>query len=63
MTAFVSLRPGAQPDEQEIIDHVRTTLGAHKVPKSVHFIESIPKSAVAKILRRAPRDQLWVGRG
>lgn len=59
VTAFVTLRPGAQADEQEIIGHVRDQLAAHKAPKTVHFIEAIPKSPVGKILRRALRDPLW----
>jgi acyl-CoA synthetase (AMP-forming)/AMP-acid ligase II len=59
VTAFITLRPGAQASEQEIITHVRDQLAAHKAPKSVHFVESIPKSPVGKILRRALRDPLW----
>ncbi|MCG8154017.1 long-chain fatty acid--CoA ligase, partial [Pimelobacter simplex] len=59
VTAFVTLRPGATADEPELIEHVRARIAAHKAPKSVHFVDAIPKSAVGKILRRALRQPLW----
>lgn len=62
VTAFVLLRDGHQASEQEIIDFVRGRIAAHKAPKSVHFVETIPKSAVGKILRRALREPLWIGK-
>jgi acyl-CoA synthetase (AMP-forming)/AMP-acid ligase II len=62
VTAFVVLRSGAQVTEAELIEFVRDRLAAYKVPKSVCFIDRIPKSPVGKILRRALRDPLWEGR-
>lgn len=59
VTAFVTLRPGTTADEPELIEHVRARIAAHKAPKSVHFVDAIPKSAVGKILRRALRQPLW----
>ena len=41
--------------EQEVINFCRQSLTAYKVPKSVCFIEQIPKSSVGKILRRELR--------
>lgn len=61
VTAFVSVRPGAHATAEEIITHVRGQLAPHKAPKSVYFVDTIPKSAVGKILRRALRDPLWEG--
>lgn len=40
----------------------RERLAAYKAPKSVRFVEQLPKSAVGKVLRRAVRDPLWQGR-
>ncbi len=34
----------------------RQTLAAYKIPKMVEFLETLPKSAVGKILRRELRD-------
>ncbi|WP_436701569.1 class I adenylate-forming enzyme family protein [Nocardioides sp. BYT-33-1] len=59
VTAFVALRPGAAATEDELIEHVRGQIAAHKAPKSVRFVEAVPKSAVGKILRRALREPLW----
>ncbi len=59
VTAFVSLKPGAAAGEDELRDAVRSRLAGYKVPKTVHFVDSVPKSAVGKILRRALRDPLW----
>jgi fatty-acyl-CoA synthase len=62
VTAFVALKPGAQASEAELIAFARERLAAYKTPKAVHFAETLPKSAVGKVLRRAVRDPLWAGR-
>jgi long-chain acyl-CoA synthetase len=54
--AFVVLKPGETATEKEIIEFCKTKLAVYKVPKSVEFRESLPKSAVGKILRKALRD-------
>jgi acyl-CoA synthetase (AMP-forming)/AMP-acid ligase II len=59
VTGFVVLRSGAAASEDELIEFTRERLASYKVPKSVRFIEQIPKSAVGKLLRRALRDPLW----
>jgi len=61
VTAFVALRPGSQTTETELIEFARERLAAYKVPKSVRFVERLPKTAVGKVLRRALRDPLWEG--
>jgi acyl-CoA synthetase (AMP-forming)/AMP-acid ligase II len=61
VTAFVVLRSGQSVSEDELIEFTRERLASYKVPKSVRFIEQIPKSAVGKLLRRALRDPLWKG--
>jgi len=42
--------------EQDLVAHCRENLSAYKVPKLVEFRDSLPKSTVGKILRRALRD-------
>ena len=59
VTAFVVMRKGGSVSEEELIEFTRARLASYKVPKSVRFIEQIPKSAVGKVLRRALRDPLW----
>ena len=50
--AFVVLKEGMAATEQEIIDYCREHLAKYKVPSSVKFRSSLPKSAMGKVLRR-----------
>lgn len=59
VTAFVTLRPGAEVSDTELQDAVRSVLAGYKVPKSVHVVERLPLSPVGKVLRRALREPLW----
>lgn len=59
VTAFVTLKPGRAVTEAELQDLVRAQLAGYKVPKSVHIVDTIPKSPVGKILRRALKAPLW----
>lgn len=59
VTAFVVLAPGSSVEPSALQDHVRSRVASHKVPKTVHVVDAIPKSAVGKVLRRALRDPLW----
>lgn len=54
VTAFVVPRSAITPDE--LIAHCRTDLAAYKVPKAVHLVESLPKDAQGKILKRLLRS-------
>jgi long-chain acyl-CoA synthetase len=39
-----------------VSDYCRENLSAYKVPKSIIFMEQLPKSTVGKILRRELRQ-------
>lgn len=56
VTAVVTLRGGADLTEQALIDHCRKRLARYKCPKSVRFLDSLPKSAAGKILKHLLRD-------
>jgi fatty-acyl-CoA synthase len=58
--AFVSLRPGASPTEQDIIDFCRDNLSHFKCPKAVEFIE-LPKTSTGKIQKFKLREKEWGG--
>jgi fatty-acyl-CoA synthase len=55
--AVVVLAAGAAVAESEIIDHCRERLAAFKVPKSVRYIDALPRNATGKILKRELRNQ------
>ncbi len=50
--AVVALEPGREATEAELIDFCKTQIAGYKCPKSVVFIDELPKSTVGKILRR-----------
>ncbi|HEY7913796.1 MAG TPA: long-chain fatty acid--CoA ligase [Blastocatellia bacterium] len=50
--AFVVLVEGEQATEQEIIAYCRTHLADFKCPKSVEFLDEIPKGPTGKLLKR-----------
>lgn len=55
--AFVTLRPGAEVDEQELVAHCKARLSAYKYPRSIEFRDTLPKTATGKLLRRElPRN-------
>jgi long-chain acyl-CoA synthetase len=55
--AFVVRKPDTLVSADELIEHCRKGLAKFKVPVAVEFVESLPKSAVGKILRRALRER------
>jgi fatty-acyl-CoA synthase len=52
VTAIVVLQEGASVDEATLIAHARITLAVFKLPKRVHFVESLPKNTAGKVLKR-----------
>ena len=52
VTAVVVLKPGANATELEVIDYCKSRLADFKCPKSVHFVEDIPKGPTGKLLKR-----------
>ncbi len=52
VAAWVVLRSGAELDPAELKAWCRKKLVAYKVPKYIEFCDSLPKSAVGKVLRR-----------
>lgn len=59
--AVVSLKEGRTATAGELIAFCKDRLARYKAPKSVEFIEAIPKNASGKILKRELRDRYWEG--
>jgi len=47
--AIVALRPGASVTEEELLDFCRERLARYKVPKSIIFVDALPKTGAGKI--------------
>ncbi|MCH7526690.1 MAG: acyl--CoA ligase, partial [Planctomycetes bacterium] len=50
--AFVVARKGSKVTETELLAHCRTQIEPYKLPARIHFRNSLPKSAVGKVLRQ-----------
>jgi long-chain acyl-CoA synthetase len=55
--AFVSLRPGAHADADELIAFCRERMAAYKYPRLVELVDELPRTASGKVLRRVLRDR------
>jgi acyl-CoA synthetase (AMP-forming)/AMP-acid ligase II len=55
VVAAVILRPGSRVTGEELIKRLRTRLASFKCPKTIFFVESLPKSAAGKVLRKELR--------
>lgn len=55
--AFIVLKAGCIATVEELKAHCETGLAEFKVPRDIEFRESLPKSAVGKVLHRVLRDQ------
>ena len=53
--AVVQLKKGGQAEPKEIIDFCRGDLAGYKIPRSVVFVEELPRSPVGKMLREQVR--------
>jgi acyl-CoA synthetase (AMP-forming)/AMP-acid ligase II len=60
--AIVVLKPGAPRDAADIIAWARARIANFKAPKSVEFVDAIPRNITGKILRRELREPYWKGR-
>jgi fatty-acyl-CoA synthase len=60
--AVVVLKKGETATAEDIIAFCRTRIAGYKVPKSVDFVDTIPRNASGKVLRREIREPFWAGR-
>ncbi len=55
--AYIVLKEGMSVSETEIIEFCRDRIAHFKAPKMIKFVESLPKNATGKILKRVLREQ------
>jgi len=54
--AYVSLKPETEVTEEELIAFCKQQMAAYKYPRSIEFLDEVPKTASGKTLRRELRD-------
>jgi long-chain acyl-CoA synthetase len=57
--AIIVLREGEEAGEEEIIDFCRDKLAGFKRPRSIEFIDSLPRNLSGKVLKKVLRDPYW----
>ena len=63
--AIVQAAESATPGDElaaELIAHCRTLLAGYKAPRTVDFIEEIPRTGTGKIRKQPLREPYWAGR-
>jgi len=60
--AAIVAQPGQRLTESEVIDFAREHLARYKIPRSVSFLDEIPRTGSGKILKRVLREPYWAGR-
>jgi len=59
--ALVVLKEGRQATGDEVMEFCKDHLARYKAPKSVEFVDSLPKNPQGKILKRELREKYWTG--
>jgi long-chain acyl-CoA synthetase len=57
--AIIVPRAGAAASGDELIAFCREALGGFEVPRSVEFIDALPRNAAGKVLKRILREPYW----
>jgi acyl-CoA synthetase (AMP-forming)/AMP-acid ligase II len=60
--AVIVLRPGATLTQHALIEWSRSRIAGFKAPKSVDFVDVLPRNASGKLLKRELRAPYWEGR-
>jgi acyl-CoA synthetase (AMP-forming)/AMP-acid ligase II len=60
--AIVVLRSGSRASSEELVDFCRERLAGFKLPRSVDFLDAIPRTTTGKVLKRELREPYWAGR-
>jgi acyl-CoA synthetase (AMP-forming)/AMP-acid ligase II len=57
--AVVVLHAGASATQDDVIEYCREKLASYKKPKSVDFVDHLPKSAYGKIMKKDVKARYW----
>ena len=60
--AVVSTVDGGEVTEEELIEFCRDHIASYKKPRSVDFVDDLPRNNYGKIVKRELREAYWQGR-
>ena len=58
VVAFVSLKPGVETTEDELIAFSKSKLSAYKYPREIHIVPAVPLTPVMKVDRKVLRGMI-----
>jgi long-chain acyl-CoA synthetase len=59
--AMVVKKPGADITAEELIGFARERIAHYKAPRSIDFVDTLPRTPTGKILKRELRKPFWAG--
>ena len=59
--ALVVPRAGCMPAPETILAYARERIAGYKLPKSIDFVDGLPRNATGKVLKRELRAAYWAG--
>ena len=59
--ALVIARPDATPTAEELVAFARERLAGYKLPRSIEFVDELPRTPSGKVLKRVLRERYAVG--
>ena len=62
VTAIVALHRGASSSKIELIEHCRSLIASYKKPKSVIFVDALPRLPNQKVDKKSLREPYWANR-
>lgn len=57
--ALVVRKPDSSINEQELLEFCRSQLSHYKCPRSIEFVESLPKTGTGKLMKKEMREKYW----
>jgi fatty-acyl-CoA synthase len=57
--ALIVRKPGSTVTADELLEFCRSRIAHFKSPRAIEFLESLPKTATGKVLKRKLRKKYW----
>ncbi|MHA7819612.1 MAG: class I adenylate-forming enzyme family protein [Erythrobacter sp.] len=58
LRAFIVAEPRKAPSDSEILEHCKARLAPYKLPKSITFLDELPRNATGKLMKRKLREAI-----
>jgi len=59
--ALIVMKPGMTATESELLESCRARLAHYKCPRSVEFMDALPRTGTGKVLKKRAAEEIWAG--